>query len=244
MKLYAIACEMLSRECYRASADSPHTVFLDMQKFDLHIEPDKLRNTVQQAIDDVPSGKYDYIVLAYGLCSRGTAGLVARDTPIVIPRAHDCITLLLGSKERYQKEFNEHPGTYYYSAGWVERNEGEVRQGSIEIVKDRQEQERYLMYVEKYGEENAQYLIDQEKLWLENYNRAVFIDNKIGDIEYYRAFTHKFADTHEWNYEEIAGDTRLIDMLLRGEWNDNEFLIIKPGQKTVDEINNRILAVE
>jgi len=38
----------------------------------------------------------------------------------VVPRAHDCITLLLGSKERYAKLFGERPGTYWYSAGWLE----------------------------------------------------------------------------------------------------------------------------
>lgn len=241
MKLYAIACEILTRECCRAIQNSPHSVFLDMQQFNLHIEPDKLRSTVQQAIDAVPAGKYDYILLAYGLCSRGTAGIEARDTPIIIPRAHDCITLLLGSRERYQEEFTKHPGTYYFSAGWVERNEGDDRQGIMEAVKDIQEQERYKEYVEKFGEENAQFLIEQEHLWLDNYNRAAFIDGGVGDISSYRDFTKRFAEGHDWKYEEVTGDTRLVDRLFNGDWDDDEFLIVQPGQRIVDEINGKIL---
>lgn len=244
MKLYAIACEILSRECCRAVLHSPHSVFLHMQPFNLHIEPDNLRNTVQAAIDAVPAGRYEYILLGYGLCSRGTAGLVARDTPLVIPRAHDCITLLLGSKEKYLEEFSRNPGTYYFSAGWVERNEGDVRQGVMEIVKDIQEQERYKDYLEKYGEENARYLIEQERLWLDNYNRAAFIDGGVGDIESYRDFTMRFAEGHGWNYEEVAGDTRLIDRLFHGDWDECEFLVVRPGQRIIDEINDRILIAE
>ena len=40
--------------------------------------------------------------------STGT-NLIARHTPIVMPRAHDCITLYLGSRERYQAQFERHP---------------------------------------------------------------------------------------------------------------------------------------
>ncbi|MBK8050203.1 MAG: DUF1638 domain-containing protein [Anaerolineales bacterium] len=69
------------------------------------------------------SGAYDAIILAYGLCGASTAQLIARHTPIVMPRAHDCITLYLGSRDRYQAEFEKHPGTYWYSADYLERQE-------------------------------------------------------------------------------------------------------------------------
>jgi hypothetical protein len=39
---------------------------------------------------------------------------------MIIPKAHDCITLFLGSKERYRTYFDAHPGTYWYTPGWVE----------------------------------------------------------------------------------------------------------------------------
>lgn len=241
MKLYAVSCEVFVRECCRAAAYSPHAVSLSFQPFGLHDRPDELRRVIQEQIDEA-SGRFDLILLAYGLCSRGTADITARETPIVIPRAHDCITLLLGSCGRYQREFTEHPGTYYYSPGWIERKEGEVRQGTAEVVKDRQAEARFKEYAEKYGEDNARYLMEQETLWLANYNRAVFLNMGLGDTDYYRRFTRQVAESRGWSYEELPGDTRLIDKLLHGDWNSDEFLIVQPGQRTIEAVNSGIIS--
>lgn len=242
MRICAISCEVFARECARAVAYSPHVVDLVLLPFGLHNEPDELRRRLQKEIDRTSDAVYEYIVLAYGLCSRGTADLVARDTPIVIPRAHDCITLLLGSRQRYDEEFVRHPGTYYYSPGWVERKEGEVRQGVVNSIQERLEEERFWEYVEKYGEDNARFLIEQERLWLVNYNRAAFINTGLGNIENYREFTKRLAESRGWSYEEIQGDTRLIDKLLFGDWDEAEFLIVRPGCRTVEQVNNGIIS--
>jgi len=242
VKLYAIVCEVLTRECWKAGAASPHVVTISIQPFGLHENPDELRTNLQNEIDRVPSGCYDYILLGYGLCSRGTAGLVARHTPIVIPRAHDCITLLLGSQDKYEQEFTDHPGTYYYSAGWVERKQGEVRQGTIAAEKERQVRDRFKEYAEKYGEDNARYLIEQESLWIANYNRAAFIDTGVGNKDVYRHFTQQVAESHGWTYEEVSGDTRIIDLLFSGDWNEKEFLIVRPGQHTIEDVNHGIIS--
>ncbi|MDH7481484.1 MAG: DUF1638 domain-containing protein [Armatimonadota bacterium] len=242
MRLCAISCEVFARECARATAYSPHVVDLILLPFGLHNEPDELRRRIQKEIDIASDGRFEYIVLAYGLCSRGTADLEARSTPIVIPRAHDCITLLLGSRERYKEEFQQHPGTYYYSPGWVERKEGEIRQGVVDSVQERLEEERFREYVQKYGEDNAQFLIEQERLWLVNYNRAAFINTGLGNIESYREFTKRLAENRGWSYEEIPGDTRLIDKLLFGDWDETEFLIVRPGCRTIEQVNNEIIS--
>ena len=62
-------------------------------------------------IDATLEDRDDYILLGYGLCSRRTAGLTTDHTPLVIPSAHDCITLFLGSSKRYTKRFEESLGT-------------------------------------------------------------------------------------------------------------------------------------
>lgn len=163
MKINAIACQALTREIRLASAYSPHTIDIELLDFGLHCTPDKLRQTIQERIDAGEGRGYDAIILGYGLCSRGTAEIEARSIPIVIPRMHDCITAILGSRRRYNEEFTAHPGTYYYSAGWIERSEGDMRQGFIDDAKAVAEEERYRQYVEKYGEDNAKFLIEQEQ---------------------------------------------------------------------------------
>ena len=65
----------------------------------------------------MPPPKYDAILIGYALCSNGVVGLTSRRIPLVIPRGHDCITLLLGSKELYRDYFDSHRGIYWYSSG-------------------------------------------------------------------------------------------------------------------------------
>ncbi|MBT5875528.1 MAG: DUF1638 domain-containing protein [Candidatus Latescibacteria bacterium] len=244
MKLYVIACEVFCREFRTFSASSPHLIDMAFQPFGLHDTPDQLRLETQQAIDKVPPDTYDYILIGYGLCSRGTAELVAGKTPLVMVRAHDCITFFLGSKERYLEQFTAQPGTYYYSSGWIERKEGYSEQGHIRSVKLEEKEKRYAAYVEQYGEDNASYLIDMETQWLNNYGRAALIDMGVGDRESYRAFVQEYAEKMDWEFQELPGDTALISSFLAGDWDPEKFLVVPPGQTVNDTYDDQIIAVE
>ena len=244
MKIKVITCEALVREFYHASATSPHIIDIQTLAFGLHNTPDELRKTIQEAVDACEGKKIDCIVLGYGLCSRGTAEIRARSIPIVLPRMHDCITAFLGSRARYNKEFSAHPGTYYYSPGWIERKEGEIDQGVISESHARAYEERYKEYVEKYGEDNAKFLIEQEKQWYSHYTRAAFIDMGIGDIEMYREFTQALAKDHNWEYAEMQGDFSLIRRLVYGEWDGDDFLKVEPGQMITESFDDLVLKVK
>ena len=122
MNLKCISCEALARLAYLSAAYSPHVVDVELFKIGLHRNPDDLRTRLQAKIDAMSGQGYDAIVMAYGLCGKATNGLTARDIPIVIPRAHDCITLFLGSRARYKDESVSNPGTYWYVLDYVQRN--------------------------------------------------------------------------------------------------------------------------
>ena len=92
----------------------------------LHDTPEKLRETLNERIRQTPGD--GTILLGYGRCSNGTAGLEAGRHRLVIPACDDCIALLLGSRRTYQQEFKEHPGTYYYTRGWIEELEDPYRE--------------------------------------------------------------------------------------------------------------------
>ena len=248
MRIKLIACEVFARELMLAAATSPHVVELKLMPFGLHDIPENLRAAIQEEIDSTEDGSCDCIALGYGLCSRGTAGLRAGSIPLVVPRAHDCITLLLGSRSRYNEEFTEHPGTYYYSSGWIERKTGQVQQGFIDDAHDgpghdvpAHRGDRYQEYVEKYGEDNAKFLIEQESLWLANYTRAALIDMGLGDIESYRRFTRDIAAGHGWDYAEIEGDTSLLRRLASGEWDPADFLTVQPGRSVAESFDEGVL---
>lgn len=244
MKIKLIACEIFTRELSVAAGQSEHIIDATFLPFGLHNVPHDLRSRIQEEIDGAEGRGYDAIALGYALCSRGTAEVAARSVRVVIPRAHDCITLLLGSRSRYDAEFAAHPGTYYYSPGWIERGDGEIDQGHIAEKEDLDARRRYDSYVEKYGEDNARFLIEQETLWLTNYSRAAFIDTGIGPVQVYRDFTQRAAESHGWGYEELAGDMSLIRRLANGEWDGDDFVIVQPGQQVVETFDERIVGAE
>ena len=244
MRLKIISCEVFCREFRYFAAQSEHLIDIVFQPFGLHDTPEKLREVTQAEVDATPENKYQYILIGYGLCSRGTAGVTARHTPLVIPRAHDCITMFLGSKERYAQHFLEAPGTYYYSSGWIERKEGLTEQGHMKIVKEEERKRRFEEYVEKYGEDNAKYLIEMESQWLNNYGNATYISLEIGPEDTYRVFTKNVAQAHGWNYEEIQGDTGLIQRFLDGDWSDKDFLIVPSGCRIVQTYDDDVIGLE
>ena len=137
MRIKVISCDVLYRELCYAAARSEHQVDVQFLTKGLHDEgcrPMRLR--LQAEIDKTDGPKYDAIVLGYALCGNGTVGLTARHLPVVIPRAHDCITLLMGSKKAYEDYFDSHSGVYFRSTGWLERDfdaaAGAVRAGPAE----------------------------------------------------------------------------------------------------------------
>jgi len=233
--------------CYFAAL-SPHDVDLQFLPWGLHNTPSLLNSEVQKAIDasyvlqtDPNSGPCDgechpdAILLGYGLCSNGVVNLTARQVPLVIPRGHDCITCFLGSKERYQEYFDKHPGTYWYTPGWIENH---LAPGEQRYTRE------YERYKEKYGEENAEYLIQMEQDWFHSYNNAAYTDMGLGNRDDYVTFTKECAAWLKWGFDDVKGDPRLIKALVSGEWDDRDFLVVQPGQKIVPTYDERIITAE
>ena len=120
MRLLILSCESLTRAAYGAAARSPHIVDVTIVPRNRH-QPADIRARIQNLIDEAEGKNYDAIGLVYGLCGQATAGLTARGTQLVIPRAHDCITLHLGSRARHEAELKKEPGTYWYAQDYMER---------------------------------------------------------------------------------------------------------------------------
>jgi len=224
----ALTCEALARSIYAEAASAANIVTVRLYKQGLHNTPKKLRETLQEQIDTVEPGTCDAILLVYGMCGTSTIGLEARHTPLVIPRTHDCIALYLGSHARYQQEFDAHPGTYWYSLDYMERGEpgSNVALGASNIgAMD----EVYEEYVAKYGQENADYLMEVMGEWGSHYDRAVYIDMASSDGAAYEQLARDQAQRRGWIFERKEGNRRMLRMLVRGEWAEDEFLLAPPG---------------
>ena len=230
MRLLAIVCEVVAREFYLAAAGAEPVVDIKLLTQGLHDRgQERMRAIIQDEIDAADAARYDAVVLGYGLCSNGTEGIVARETPLVIPRAHDCITLLLGSRARYAEEFASTPGTYYYSAGWCERDKENMGPREPGIMDSMGLSGSYEEYVDRYGEENAKYIIEQIRGGLRYYDRLAFIEMGLGGEEEARKEAGARAARERWRFEVMKGDISLIKKLLSGEWDD-DFVALEPGQ--------------
>ena len=232
MRLQFIACKVLQKEAYLCAARSKNTVDVVLMEQALHLYPDKLRNEVQKSLDrtsDIQGRGYDASLLGYGLCSNGITGLSAK-IPIVVPRGHDCITLLLGSKEKYREYFDSHRGVYWYSPGWIET--------STQPGKERYER-TLREYKEKYGDDNAEYLMNMEQNWMKEYSWATYIDWGFTNSQEDKEYTRHCAEYLGWKYDELKGDQGLMQRFVDGVWNENEFLIIRPGEKITEDVTSK-----
>ncbi len=221
----------MQREAYYCAARSKNVVDVVLMEQGLHNEPQKLRTEVQKALDntcDIQKRPYDASLLGYGLCSNGIVGLSAK-IPVVVPRGHDCITLLLGSKEKYQQYFDSHRGVYWYSPGWIESDEQPSKERYEKLLQE---------YKEKYGDDNAQYLMEVEQSWIKEYSWATFIDWGLTDSSEYKKYTKRCAEFLHWNYDELKGNPALMQKLIDGNWHESEFLVVKPGQKISEDLTN------
>ncbi len=228
MNLKVIACEIFFREVCLLVANSPHRCELEFLPKGLHdIGQERMVARLQERIDAVPDQTFDAIVLAYGLCNNGIAGLHTPHTRLIIPKAHDCITLFMGSRERYKEEFERHPGTYYRTTGWLERDDGEGA-GEATVPQQLGMMVRYEELVEQYGEDNAKYVMDMLG-GVGNYDRLAYINMGLECEESFRETAIHEARRKEWNYTELEGDLVLLRKLLFAEW-DEDFLILSPGE--------------
>ncbi len=243
MRLKCITCEALARPVYYYAAQSPHQVDIELVRIGLHERPVNLRSQLQALIDAAAPEKYNAVLLAYGLCGQATAGLSARQLPLVIPRAHDCITLFLGSRERYNQQFESNPGTYWYSQDFIERRDGSTLALAMGSGISVDLEAEYNTYVEKYGKDNADYLMEVMGAWKNHYNRAAYIDLGLGDTSRLEMQAQEEARRRGWTFERLAGDLRLIQRLVNGTW-DEDFLVVPPGQRIAMQVGEDVIGID
>jgi len=123
MRFKLFVCEILRREIASLMVDLPHQVEVEFLPQELHvIGRVRMKKRLSEYLAAVDEDRYDAILLGLALCSGGITGLSAGKIPLVVPRAHDCITLFLGSRKKYQDCFDANSGTYFMTTGWFEQD--------------------------------------------------------------------------------------------------------------------------
>lgn len=230
MLLKLIACNVFQREACLCVADSPHIIDTEFTELGEHAHSATLRSIIQTKIDKADKeGKYEAILVLFGLCGNSTIGLKAGKTKLVIPRAHDCCTILLGSTEEYRKRFEDNPSRPFSSTGYMERGDYFLRieDETVKVLYG----SGYAELVAQYGEEDAKYV--WETLHPPEHeaidNKAVFIDlpetASLGFAEKFKAQ----AESEGKEYVRLDGSIKLIRDLIHGYWDPSRYLIVEPG---------------
>jgi len=234
-----IACEIVYRELSYLVSQSPYVVDTQFLPKGLHdVETDRMRATIQDAIDATDPAVFDAVLLGYGLCNGGASDLRARTIPLVIPKAHDCITFFFGSRHAYREFFDKHPGTYYRTVGWSERDfpnvDGTVmdRLGLAESYED---------YVTKYGPDNARYIMEMIGKWEQHYDRIVYVDMGVVESLGFDKAAEDEAGARSWKFQKLTGSLDILRGLVNGDWRDDVFVVVPPGFEVYATNNDDVL---
>jgi len=232
-KLGLIACNLLWRELSFYASKSKAEVRFFFQPQGLHNNPADMRKKLQQVIDQIEAEhEFDYLVFGYGLCSAGIEGLVSKKFPMVFARAHDCLTFLLGSQQRHEQIYKEHADAYWYSPGWIETGSQPSKERIAKSFKT---------LADKYGEEQAEILLPELESWIKNYHKAIYIDLGVGPRKKYLEYTKKCAQELGWQLIQLQGDPNLVKKLFSGKWNNDQFLIVPPGNPVQQSFKGDII---
>lgn len=201
-----IACRTLEDEIQSLI---PPDLDCEYLEYALHNTPKILKEKLQEAF--TADTDHDTILLGYGLCSNSVLDISSPRHRLVIPRVHDCISLFLGSRSRYDEEFKKVPATYYLSKGWIKQHGDPYSE--------------YLKNCGIYGEEMA---LEFTKMMYANYQRVAYI-HTLGDDKADVEYSKEVADFLEVDFNELEGNMAIFQALISGEW-DERFIIVEPGR--------------
>ncbi len=232
MRVRLIACEVLYRELCAAVARSVNQVDVEFLPKGLHDHPGAaMRGRLQEAVDRAEGAGHEAVLLGYALCGTGLVGLAARSVPLIAPRAHDCIALFLGGRERYLEYFHSHPGVYFKTSGWIERGSAGDRQLGLQ----------YGDLAERFGEDKARYLHQELN---RHYRQFTYIEMGVEPDGRFEQATRREAAAAGWAFEKLQGDMGLIRRLVDGPWDERDFLVAQPGWRIVARHDDAIMDAE
>ncbi len=181
-----------------------------------HVEPARMQASVLRAIDGlVKEWPEDLTVLvSMGFCG-GVWHEVSFPCRVVIPRADDCISIMLATDEEYIPNRKESGHLYLY-----EKDPADF--SALKLLHDGGTAE------ESYRNMSRE---DLFRYWFGNYYAMDIIDTGLNPCyeESYVEAAQKEADEINAQLGYAQGGNVLLEKLVSGRW-DRQFIVAEPGQ--------------
>lgn len=177
-----------------------------------HNHPERMRSHINEILARETRG-FDRALMAMGHCGGVCRELDPIGCELIIPRADDCLSLLMGSMKRRQKASRQ-IATYFLTAGWLRHTENLITSFERDC--------------ELFGSKQARVIY---RIMLKHYRRFGFIDTGTYDLELEKKKTAPLSSILNIQTESLAGDLSWLRRLLTGPWNPDEFLVLAPGKR-------------
>lgn len=213
-----LGCRMLEPLLVPLLDPAVPTTFFD---YGLHERPATMQPTLQKHLDalDEPAT----VIIGYGLCGNGVVGLSAGQHTLILPKAHDCVAMVMGSHDVYIGDFRANPGTYYLTRGWLDIGEDPLHE--------------YERILERRGLDFAERVID---LLYGGYQRLCLLAFSAEEMDEIRALAAPVVEfcRERWglSYDEMVGDPVFIESLAQHDGHDERFLLIPPGGQVTQDL--------
>ncbi|MGD0152826.1 MAG: DUF1638 domain-containing protein [Thermacetogeniaceae bacterium] len=213
MRTAVLACKTIADEIKLAMGVTGCSYPVYWVESGLHRTTELLNRRLQQEIDQI--GDVQRVLLAFGFCGNALIGIRPSRFQLIFPRVDDCITLMLGSRER-----SKNKGTYYLTRGWLQY-ENNIW-------------EEYRHTVKRYGHEKAVRIFN---IILGQYHSLAIIDTGAYCLQEFLLKSETIASALGLKHKVIAGNICYIKKLLTGPWDD-DFVTIEPGETiTLDHLS-------
>lgn len=216
MSTVILACKTIQQELLAAMEQVGCSWPVLWVESGLHNWPGRLRGAVQGLLGECVGA--DTVVLAMSLCGNALVGLETGDFSLILPRCDDCVTLLLGSRERRAQL----PATYFLTEGWLKG--------------ERNLWEEYQHARKKYGKDLARQIFAD---MLAHYRHIALVDTGAYDLAAVRPQFLHIARELELEPIYPAGTLDYLKALLSPPWDEDQFLTLPPHTTLTQELCQR-----
>jgi len=211
MKTVIIACNTIKPELLHAKEAVGCDYPIIWSGAGLHDTPKIMKTVLERCIAKAEAQGAEKILFAMGYCGGSLEGLSSK-AEIILPKVDDCITLLLGSKEKRQ-ELQSSGHIYYITKGWM-TNKGVLYN-------------QYLDIMNRYGEEQGSQIF---AMLAGSYHYYGILDTHCYDMTEVIDKTKNMAEEMGMEcFVADASDSYLRD-LLSGNFDNSRFIKLEPGQ--------------